>query len=261
MVARSISAGRRQRVARLKLAHGLGHGLVVLAGDALPDEVAADLKTPMKDLDGLAGRAGTHGIGRHSRPAAIRHDGLVMLDRGLGRFDIARRQRRRAERRIGDPLTRRGGAFLGRKLVAMKGAGARRLGRGLEHPAAAACRRTVRRDFAAAPSRSLALISSATKPGEKAGIGGLARRNEKTGRQGEASRRARPPSRIVTMSPCAAPVSRGFAPLSGYWRFAPCYSTHLRASKVLTHQILRQVTRKLQHATERVAVKTKGSGR
>ena len=114
-------AGRRQRVTRLKLAHGLGHGLIVLVGDALPDEVAADLKTPVQDLDGLAGRAGTHGVGRHRRPAAIRHDGLVMRDRGLGRFDVARRQRRRAERRIGDPLTRRGGAFLGRKLIAMKG--------------------------------------------------------------------------------------------------------------------------------------------
>jgi hypothetical protein len=107
-----------------------------------------------------------------------------MRDRGLGRFDIARRQRRRAERWIGDPLTRRGGAFLGRKLVAMKGAGARRLRRGLEHSAAPASA-----EQAAAILRwcrtVVVLISSAAKPGEETGIGRLARRNEKTWRQGE----------------------------------------------------------------------------
>ena len=66
----------------------------------------------------------------------------------------------------------------------MKGAGTRRLRCGLEHSAAAASTEQsaaiLRRRRAA-----VALISSATKPGEETGIGGLARRNEKTWRQSE----------------------------------------------------------------------------
>ncbi len=47
---------------------------------------------------------------------------LIALDRGLGRGDVGAGERRRAERRIGDPGLRRGVAFLGRKLIAMEGA-------------------------------------------------------------------------------------------------------------------------------------------
>ena len=115
-------AGRRQGMARLEFAHGLGQSLIVFIGDALPGEIAADLKPPMQDLNRLSVGAGLHGVGRNRWPAAIRHDALVALNRGLGRLDVARGERRRAERRVGDPLPCGFRALLGRKLVAMESA-------------------------------------------------------------------------------------------------------------------------------------------
>ena len=47
---------------------------------------------------------------------------IDLFDRGLSRLDIARRERRRANRRIGDPLPRGFRALLGRKLIAMESA-------------------------------------------------------------------------------------------------------------------------------------------
>src|SRR4029077_10019938 len=101
-------------------------------------EVTADPKTPMQDLDRLAMGARLHGVGRNGWPAAIRHDALVVLDRGLGCLDVARRERRRAKRRIGDPLPCGFVALLGRKLVAMEGSCLRGSRRRWEYPAAAA---------------------------------------------------------------------------------------------------------------------------
>ena len=85
-------------MARLKLLHGDDDRGVILARHALPDEVAGDLEPPLQDFDLLAALARSHGHGRDGRPAALRHDRLVALDRGLGRLDIAGGERRRAER-------------------------------------------------------------------------------------------------------------------------------------------------------------------
>src|SRR4029077_10217184 len=149
-------------------------------------EVTADPKTPMQDLDRLAMGARLHGVGRNGWPAAIRHDALVVLDRGLGCLDVARRERRRAKRRIGDPLPCGFRALLGRKLVAMESACLRGWRGRLEYPAAAAA---VAEKPAAIGSGLLIAVGvvlvAAAKPVKDAGVSSVAGGDEEAGRQGK----------------------------------------------------------------------------
>ena len=95
-------AGRRQTMPQLEAFHRSHDRGVVLIGHAHADEVAADFQPLMQRHDFGATRARLHRHRRHGRPAALRNDALVFLDRGLRRRDVAGRERGRAKRRIDD---------------------------------------------------------------------------------------------------------------------------------------------------------------
>ena len=61
---------------------------LVLALHAVADEIAGISRTALQGLDFLPALAGLHRRGRHRRPAALPHDRLVTLDRGLGGRDV-----------------------------------------------------------------------------------------------------------------------------------------------------------------------------
>ncbi len=210
-------------MARLKLLHGDDDSGVILARHALADEVARDLEPPLQDFDLLAALARLHGHGRDGRPAALRDDRLVSLDCGLGRLDIARGERRRSERRIGDEQ----GLVAAGKLRGMR----RRHGVGpvalpfLIGPASAEEGKQsgpaglLRRLELLLLLLLLLLLILAGQPGERAGVG----RNEACCKQHDSESRSRgdrsaPLALSLQHSPL--PVACGFIPLE-YKRFCP----------------------------------------
>src|SRR5262249_54004568 len=133
-------------------------------------------------------------------------------------LDVARRQCRQAERRVGDPLPRRFRALLWRKLIAMERTRYRRSRlRRLEQPAGALVA-----EEAAAGSRSLLIVVvsalvTATKPAEEGGLRGTAGGQEQW-RQGQSYAYCPRPCQTqrcshLPLPSCAASRPEGALPL------------------------------------------------